>query len=120
MSTKPVRIIFTLVRVALWITPSHRKDWAQAMLNEFVYIESRRKAVRWIAESMLFVIQERTTYELEKVSMNIITIKAALVLAFVINTAILGFVAGIYSIQKPYQQERIKFALCRFLDVKQS
>lgn len=120
MSTEPDKIIFTLVRMALWITPSHRKDWAQAMFNELVYIESQRKAIRWIAESMLFVIQERITYELEKVSMNTRTIKTALILALVLNTATLGIVAGIYSIQKPYQQERIKFALCRFLDVKQS
>ena len=48
--------------------------------------------------------------------MNITTFKAALVLIAVA----VSFVAGVYAIQKPYQQERIKFALCRLLDAKQT
>jgi hypothetical protein len=105
-----------VVRLAIWIVPSHRKDWAQAMLNECAYIESRREAVRWIVESALFAIKERTIYELEKASMNLRAFKTALVLI----AAAVSFVAGIYAIQKPYQQERIKFALCRLLDAKQT
>jgi hypothetical protein len=92
--------------------PSHRKDWAEAMLNELAYIESGRVAVRWIIESMLFAIRERTTYELAKASVNIWTSKMALVLI----AAAVCAVVGIYAVQKPYQQERIKFVLHRFLD----
>jgi hypothetical protein len=82
-----------VVRLAISIVPSHRKDWAQAMLNECAYIESRRKAVRWIVESALFAIKERTIYELEKASMNLRAFKTALVLI----AAAVSFVAGIYS-----------------------
>ena len=109
-------VIRLLSRLVLWIVPSHRKDWAQAMLNECAYIESRRKAARWIAESTLFAIKERSIYQLRKASMNIGAFKAALVL---IALAV-SFVAGVYAIQKPYQQERIKIALCRMLDAKQA
>lgn len=116
MSSVVIRFISAAAQLVIWIMPSHRKDWAQAILNEYAYIESRRKAVRWIVESMLFAIKERTTYELEKASMNISTFKAALVLIAVA----VSMAAGIYAIQKPYQQERIKFALCRLLDAKQT
>jgi len=48
--------------------------------------------------------------------MNIKAFKAAVVLL----AAAVSLVVGIYAIQKPYQQERIKFALCRLLDAKQT
>jgi hypothetical protein len=105
-----------VVRLATWIMPPHRKDWAQAMLNELAYIESRRAAVRWIIEGMLFAIKERTIYQLEKSFMNIRTLKTLLVLF----AAAVSIVAGIYAIQKPYQQERIKIALHRLLEAKQT
>lgn len=98
--------------------PPQRQDWAQAMLNECAYIESRREAVRWAVESLLFAIAERSTHELERALMNIKALKTALVIALVLNMTAVSAVAGIYSIQKPYQQERIKFALCRYLDGK--
>lgn len=101
-----------VIRLAIWIMPSHGRDWAEAMLNELAYIESRRAAVRWIIESMLFAIRERTTYELGKASVNISPSKTALVLVVAAGCA----VAGVYAVQKPYQQERIKFALHRVLD----
>lgn len=114
MSGGAIRFISAVARLAIWIMPSHRKDWAQAMLNEYAYIESRREAFRWIVESTLFAIKERTTHELEKASMKVRTFKAALVLI----AAAASVVAGTYAIQKPYQQERIKFALCQSLDAK--
>lgn len=46
--------------------------------------------------------------------MNIRVIKTTLIL---IAMAV-SVVAGTYAIQKPYQQERIKFALHRFLEAK--
>lgn len=111
-----IRFTRAVLRLAIWIVPEHRKDWAQAMLNECAYIESRRQAFRWIVESTLFAIKERTTYELEQASMNIRTLNAALILI----AAAVSVVAGTYAVQKPYQQERIKFTLCKWLDTKQT
>jgi nitrate reductase gamma subunit len=105
-----------VVRLVTWIMPPHRKGWAHAILNELAYIETRRAAVRWIIGSTLFAIRERTNYELENASMNIKIIRTTLIL---IAMAV-GVVAGTYAIQKPYQQERIKFALHRLLDAKQT
>jgi hypothetical protein len=106
----------TVVWLVTWIMPPHRKDWAHAILNELAYIETRRAAVRWMIGSTLFAIRERTHYELENASMNIRIIKTTLIL---IALAV-SVVAGTYAIQKPYQQERIKFALHRLLDAKQT
>lgn len=105
-----------VARVAIWITPAHRKEWAQAMLNELAYIESSRAATRWVIGSMLFAIKERTTYELEKAFMNNRTFKTALVLVAVA----VGSVAGMYALQKPYQRERIKIELHRMLVARQT
>jgi len=118
MSRSANRLIgsYTIVRLVRWLMPPHRKDWTDAMLNELAYIETRRAAVRWIIGSMLLAIRERSTYELEKASMNTGTIKTILILGVVT----VGVLAGTYAIQKPYQQERIKFALHRLLDAKQS
>lgn len=104
----------TIVRLVTWITPPHRQDWAHAMLNELAYIETRRAAVRWAIGSTLFAIRERTHYALENASMNIIRTSLILIAMAV------GVVAGTYAIQKPYQQERIKFALHRLLEAKQT
>jgi hypothetical protein len=105
-----------LVRLVIWITPSHRKEWARAMLNELAYIESSRAAVRWVIGSMLLAVRERAIYQLEKVFMNYRVFKTALVLVAV---AVSG-VAGVYAIQKPYQQERIKIELRRMLVARQA
>jgi len=86
------------------------------MLNECAYIESKSAALRWIIESTLLAVKERAIYQLEITSMNIKAFKAAVVLL----AAAVSLVVGIYAIQKPYQQERIKFALCRLLDAKQT
>lgn len=116
MSTDSIRFISAVGRLATWIMPSHRKEWAQAMLNELAYIESRPAAVRWILECTLFAIRERTTYQLKEASMNIRTLKTALVLVAVA----VSVVAGGYAVQKPYQQDRIKFTLHRWLDSRQT
>jgi hypothetical protein len=105
-----------VVRLVAWIMPPHRKDWAHAILSELAYIETRRAAVRWIIGSTLFAIRERTNFELENATMNIRIVKTTLIL---IAMAV-SVVAGTYAIQKPYQQERIKFALHRLLDAKQA
>jgi len=100
-----------VVRLVVWITPAHRKDWAQAMLNELAYIESRRAAVRWITGSMLFAIRARVVHELEKASVNRLSQKVSVLIVVAICV-----VAGIYAVQKPYKQERIKFVLHRVFD----
>jgi len=102
----------TIVRMVAWLMPPHRKDWTNAILNELAYIGTRRAVMRWIIGSMLFAIRERSIYELEKASMNIGTVKTILILGAVA----VGVVAGTYAIQKPYQQERIKFTLHRLLN----
>jgi hypothetical protein len=96
--------------------PRHRQDWARAVLNELAYIESRRAIVRWIIESTMFAVRVRITYELENTSMNLRSFKTTIIL-FVIAVSAVG---GTYAIQKPYQQERIKFTLHRLLDTKQA
>jgi hypothetical protein len=101
-----------MARIVIWITPQHRKEWARAMLNELAYIESPRAAGRWMIGSLLFAVRERTIYELEEVLVNNKAFKTALVLVVVA----VGAVAGTYAIQKPYQQERIKITLHRWLD----
>jgi hypothetical protein len=103
-----------VVRLVTWIMPPHREDWAHAILHELAYIETRRAAIRWIVGSTLFAIRERTNYELENARMN--TIKKTLILVVMAASV----VAGTYGIQKPYQQERIKFVLHRWLDAKQA
>ena len=100
-----------VVRLVVWIMPSHRKDWAMAMLNELAYIESRRAAVRWIMGSMLFAIRARFVHELEKASVNRLSQKVSVLIVVAICV-----VAGIYAVQKPYKQERIKFVLHRVFD----
>ena len=120
MPTKVASLISAMSRLAIWIAPHQRQDWVQAMLNECAYIKSRREAVRWAVESLLLAIKERSTYELEEALMNIRALKTVLVLALVLNAAAISAVAGVYSIQKPYQQERIKLVLCRYLDAKQT
>lgn len=116
MSKRANRLIssVTAVRLVIWIMPPHRKGWAHEILNELAYIETRPAAVRWIIGSTLFAIRERATYQLENAFMNIRAIKTTLIL---IAMAV-SVVAGTYAIQKPYQQERIKFALHRFLEAK--
>jgi hypothetical protein len=109
-------IAVAVTRVVVWITPSHRKEWARAMLNELAYIESSRAAVRWVIGSMLFAVRERTIYQLEKAFMNNRIFKTALVLVVV---AVSG-VAGMYAIQKPYQRERIKIEVHRMLVARQT
>jgi hypothetical protein len=103
-----------IARLVTWIMPPHREDWARATLHELAYIETRRAAIRWMIGSTLFAIRERTDYELERAHMNIM--RTTLILVAVA----IGLVAGTYAIQKPYQQERIKFVLHLLLYAKQA
>lgn len=101
-----------LVRLVTWIMPAHRKGWAQAMLGELPCIDTRGAAIRWLIGGMLFAIRERSSYLLENARMNNRIFKTALLLLAVA----VGGAAGVYGIQKPYQQERIKIVFQRMLD----
>jgi len=114
-ANRPISLL-TVVWLVTWIMPPHRQAWVHAMLNEAAYIETRQAVVRWMIGSLLFAIRERTNYELEKASMSTKTVGTVLILI----TMAIGLVAGTYAIQKPYQQERIKFAVHRLLDAKQT
>lgn len=100
-------ILTTAVRIAAWILPQRRKDWAEAMLNEIVYVRSRRIALRWAIGSTLCAIKERVFYELEKIFMRREILRVLLGLSAVFVVAMIGM----YAIQKPYQRERIKLAI---------
>jgi len=105
-----------IIKLVSRLMPLHRKEWTDSVLNELAYIESRRARVRWLIGSLLFAIRERSIYELENASMNIRPIKTILVLVAVA----VGTVAGTYAIQKPYQQDRIKFAVHRLLNAQRT
>jgi hypothetical protein len=104
----------TIIRLVTWIMPPNRKGWTLAILNELYFIEPRRAVLRWMIGSTLVAIKERTTYELENASMNMIRT------SLIVVAMAVGIVAGTYAIQKPYQQERIKFALHHLLHAKQT
>jgi hypothetical protein len=97
----------TAIRFATWLMPPHRKEWAEAMLNEMAYIESRRAASRWLLGCMLFAAKQRASHELRKVFMPHGIVKTCLSLSAVAVMAVIG----IYAMQKPYQRERIRIAL---------
>lgn len=91
------------VRLAMWILPPHRKDWAAAMLNEMAYVGSRRIAWRWVLGCILFAIRERASYQLTKTFATHRILKTV----FGLSAAFVFVVAGVWMVQKPYQQERI-------------
>jgi hypothetical protein len=97
----------TAIRCAAWIMPPHRKEWAEAMLNEMAYIGSRRAAWHWLLGCMLFAAWERASHELRRAFMPHGILKTCLTLSAVAVMAVIG----IYAMQKPYQRERIRIAL---------
>lgn len=96
-------ILTAAVRLATWILPPHRKDWAEAMLNEIAYVRSRRAALSWVLGSTLFAIRERASYEL----LSAPTLRGTLKTLLGLSAAAVITVIGVYAIQKPYQRERI-------------
>lgn len=95
-----VRIV--LVRLAGGILPSHHKDWAEAMFNEMAYIPSRRTALRWALGSTWCAIRLRASYEFGKTVRS----RATQTLLGLVAVAVIAAL-GVYSIQRPYQRERI-------------
>lgn len=97
----------TAIRLAAWIMPPHRKDWAAAMLNEIAYVRSRRAAWHWVLGCALFAVRERTIYALANTWMS----RRMLRSLFRLGAASFIAVIGLYMIQKPYQRERILITL---------
>ena len=95
------------VRIATWILPPHRKDWAAAMLNEVAYVGPRQAAWYWVLGCTLFAIRERASYELVRTFMTRRILRALLRL----GAASVIAVIGVYMLQKPYQRERILIAV---------
>ncbi|QRN54295.1 hypothetical protein [Dyella caseinilytica] len=96
-------ILTAAVRFATWILPPHRKDWARAMLNEMAYVGSRRAAWCWMLGCTLFAIRERASFEL----MRPFTARRMLKVFIGLSAASVIGMVGVYTIQKPYQRERI-------------
>ena len=100
MRSKGLRIA---VRLATWILPPHRKEWAEAMLNEIAYVESRRAAWHWALGCLLFSIRARASCEL----MSVFAPRRILKALVAFGAASVVIAVGVYMIQKPYQRERI-------------
>lgn len=97
-------LLSAAIRLATWIMPPHRKDWAEAMLNEMAYIPSHRSAWRWMLGCLLFTAKERASYELTKPATTRRTVK----LLFGLAAAFVIAATGVYAMQKPYQRDRIR------------
>jgi hypothetical protein len=97
----------TAIRFATWIMPPHRKEWAEAMLNEVAYVRTRRAAWSWLLGCTLFAVKERASYELARAFMP----NGILKKLFTLSVASVIAVIGIYMMQKTYQRERILITL---------
>jgi hypothetical protein len=98
------RIAYRLLALVL---PPHRKDWADAMLNESDYIKSRRAALQWTLGCTYAALRVRVTYELERTFMTRRILKVPLYFAAVLAIGAIG----IYIDAKPYQRDRMWKAL---------
>lgn len=94
-------------RVISWMLPPHRKHWAEVMLNESDYFESRRAAHRWILGCVLAAAKARVTFELERTLMPRKLLK---VMGWACAAMAIGAM-GVYISAKPYQRERIWITL---------
>jgi hypothetical protein len=99
-ATSHSRIAYRLVA---WVLPPHRKDWADAMLNESDYIKSRSAVLQWVLGCTCAAFRVRVIYELEREFMIRRIFKGLLGLGAVL---IIGLI-GIYIGAKPYQRDRI-------------
>lgn len=106
----------TLVMIATSLTalimPPHRKEWAEAMLNEIAYVDSTRQMLPWIFGSVLSALKARAPYELETTIMRRGILKTSVTLSALLVVALIGM----YTVLKPYQRERIKLAVIHQID----
>jgi hypothetical protein len=94
-------------RLVTWVLPPHRKDWADAMLNESDYIKSRTAALQWALGCTCAAFRVRVTYELERAFMTRRILKGLLGFGAVL---VIGLIS-IYIAAKPYQRDRIWITL---------
>ena len=92
-----------LIQFATRMLPEHRREWAEAALNEVAYIGSRRAALSWALGCMFFALKERSSYEFGRALSTYPIFKALARASAVLAIALVG----VYAIQKPYQRERI-------------
>lgn len=96
-----------LIRFAGRMLPEHRREWAEAALNEVAYIGSRRAALSWALGCMLFALKERSSYDFGRAIPTHLTLKTLVRVSAMLAIA----VVGVYAIQKPYQRERISLTM---------
>lgn len=53
------RLAFTLARLATWLLPASRREWAEAMQAELHYVEDERRAALWASGYLIASIKER-------------------------------------------------------------
>ncbi len=53
------RFAFFLMRLAGWLMPDARAEWAEAMRSELHYVEQDRDAARWAFGYLLASVKER-------------------------------------------------------------
>jgi hypothetical protein len=107
-----VKVLPAATRFATWVLPPHRKEWAEAMLNEVAYVESTRRMLRWMAGCLLSATKARVSYEVEKIFMSRRILRTCLALA----TVMVVTMVGVYAIQKPYQRERINIFILKHIE----
>jgi len=106
------KVLPTATRFATWVLPSHRKEWAGAMLNEVAYVDSSRQVLRWIAGSVLSAMKARVSFEMERTFMN----RGILKTCFTLGAVIAVTMIGVYAVQKPYQRERIRLVILQHVE----
>jgi hypothetical protein len=57
--TRARRLALLLVRLAGWLMPAARREWAEAMHAELHYLDDDRAAVRWALGTVFASAQER-------------------------------------------------------------
>ena len=50
-----------LIQFAIRMLPEHRREWAEAALNEVAYIGARRAALSWALGCMFFALEVVTS-----------------------------------------------------------
>jgi hypothetical protein len=53
------RLAIVLQKIATWLLPQSRAEWARAMLSEMHYLDHNRRAVLWAAGCCITAIKER-------------------------------------------------------------
>jgi hypothetical protein len=101
-------ILRIAVRFATWMLPPNSKEWAEAMLYELAYIQSRRAALSWVLGCIFSSIKARAAYAL----VGAFAPRKMLNALLSVGVASVVLATSIYMVQKPYQRERIVAVVC--------